>query len=237
MVFTTLALLLGLVGLIQSSDISDFQNTPSNTNDLFRIEGKIFTHDSLPLSKQYLVETKVFVNYGQYFGFLKPDGSFEISNLAPGSYVVEVSNPDFFYEPIRVDINSKGKIRARKINYIQATEVKQLTYPLKFKAKVPFKYFQIRETWKITDFIFNPMVLMMVLPLLFIMVLPKMMNANDPETQKELQNFQKMGDVGESLPELSEMVANWLGNKPNQQQPGPSNSQKQLKSNKKAKQT
>lgn len=71
MVFTTLALLLGLVGLIQSSDISDFQNTPSNTNDLFRIEGKIFTHDSLPLSKQYLVETKVFVNYGQYFGFLK----------------------------------------------------------------------------------------------------------------------------------------------------------------------
>lgn len=46
-----------------------------------------------------------------------------------------------------------------------------------------------------------------------------------------------MGDVGESLPELSEMVANWLGNKPNQQQPGPSNSQKQLKSNKKAKQT
>ena len=59
----------------------------------------------------------------------------------------------------------------------------------------------------------------------------------DESRNQELQNFQKMGDVGESLPELSEMVANWLGNKPNQQQPGTSNSQKQLKSNKKAKQT
>lgn len=96
-----------------------------------------------------------------------------------------MSNANYFYEPIRVDINSKGKIRARKINYIQATEVKQLTYPLKFKAKAPFKYFQIRETWKVTDFIFNPMVLMMVLPLFFIMVLPKMMNPNDlNESQK-----------------------------------------------------
>ena len=114
----------------------------------------------------------------------RPDGTFEVSNLPPGSYVVEVSNDNYFYEPIRVDINAKGKIRARKVNYIQVTEVKQLTYPLKFKAKASFKYFQVRESWKVTDFIFNPMVLMMVLPLFFIMVLPKMMNPNDLETQK-----------------------------------------------------
>lgn len=120
-----------------------------------------------------------------YFFYRRPDGNFEVSNLPPGSYVVEVSNANYFYEPIRVDITSKGKIRARKVNYIQASEVKQVTYPLKFKAKAPFKYFQIRETWKVTDFIFNPMVLMMVLPLFFIMVLPKMMNPNDlNETQK-----------------------------------------------------
>lgn len=114
----------------------------------------------------------------------RSDGSFEITNIPPGSYVVEVSNADYFYDSIRVDVNSKGKIRARKINYIQTTEVIQLSYPLKFKSKTPFKYFQIRETWKITDFIFNPMVLMMVFPLLFIMIAPKIINPQDAETQK-----------------------------------------------------
>lgn len=113
----------------------------------------------------------------------RADGTFEVTNLPPGSYLVEVSNPDYFYEPVRVDINSKGKMRARKVNYIQTSAVQQLPYPLKFKAKGPFKYFQVRETWKITDFLLNPMVIMMVLPLLFIMVLPKMINA-DAETQR-----------------------------------------------------
>lgn len=114
----------------------------------------------------------------------RKDGTFAVTNLPAGSYLVEVTNPDYFYEPIRVDVTSKGKIRARKVNYMQANAVSQLNYPLRFKPKSPYKYFQIRETWRITDFLFNPMVLMMVLPLLLIMVLPKMINTADPETQR-----------------------------------------------------
>lgn len=97
---------------------------------------------------------------------------------------MEVANPTYFYEAQRVDINSKGKIRARKVNYIQASAVNQLNYPLKFRPKGPFKYFHARETWRITDFLFNPMVIMMVLPLLLIMVLPKMINVGDDQTQR-----------------------------------------------------
>lgn len=107
-----------------------------------------------------------------------------VNNLPPGSYLVDVTNQDFFFEPVRVDISSKGKTRARKVNYIQTSAVTQVNYPLKFKAKSPYKYFQVRESWKVTDFLFNPMVMMMVLPLLLIMVLPKMINTNDPETQR-----------------------------------------------------
>lgn len=116
--------------------------------------------------------------------FFRRDGSFEVNNLPPGSYIVDVTNPNYVFEPVRVDINSKGKMRARKVNLIQTSVVQQVPYPLRFKPKIPFKYFQVRESWRITDFLLNPMVLMMVLPLLLIMALSKTVNMNDAETQK-----------------------------------------------------
>lgn len=46
-----------------------------------------------------------------------------VHGLKSGSYLVEVVNPDYYFEPVRVDINSKGKIRARKTNNVQPTQV------------------------------------------------------------------------------------------------------------------
>ena len=105
-----------------------------------------------------------------------------MNNLPPGSYIVDVLNPNYVFEPVRVDINSKGKIRARKLNLLQANVVQQVPYPMRFKPKMPFKYFQARESWRITDLVFNPMVLMMVLPLLLLWALSK--TVNDADTQK-----------------------------------------------------
>ncbi|XP_074595006.1 ER membrane protein complex subunit 7 [Brevipalpus obovatus] len=173
----------------------------------YTIEGKVFPSPNASITAEWFTDTKVIVNYGQYLAFMRRDGSFEVNNIPPGSYLVEVTNPDLFYKPVRVDINSKGKIRARKVNYIQSSAVQQVTYPLKFKPQSPFKYFQTRETWRITDFLFNPMVLMMVLPLFLIMVLPKMMNAADAETQREMQNIQM---PKYDVPDLSEMMTNWF---------------------------
>ena len=76
-----------------------------------------------------------------------------------GSYIVEVFNPSVYFEPIRVDVTSKGKIRARKVNHVQPSAVSQISYPLKFKSGLPFRYFQQREQWRITDFLFSPMVI------------------------------------------------------------------------------
>ena len=56
-------------------------------------------------------------------GFLREDGTFGVSGLPTGSYVVEVVNADYYYEPVRIDINSKGKMRARKVNNVQPTQV------------------------------------------------------------------------------------------------------------------
>jgi len=76
-----------------------------------------------------------------------------------GTYVVEVQNPDYLFESIRVDISAKGKKRARKVNYLQLSNVKTVHYPLEFRERRKPNYFQKREQWKLTDFLFNPMVI------------------------------------------------------------------------------
>jgi len=96
----------------------------------------------------------------------RPDGSFSI-NVPSGSYIVEATHPTYLFDPARVEINSKGKIRARMVNHIQPSAMHSLAYPLRFKSKGRAPYFQRREQWRITDFIFSPMVIS-VSTLLFI---------------------------------------------------------------------
>lgn len=132
-----------------------------------------------------------------------------MNNLPAGSYLIDVTNPNYLFEPMRVEITSKGKIRARKVNYIQTSAVQQLPYPLRFKPKIAFKYFQTRENWKLTDVLFNPMVLMMVLPLL-LLVLPKMVNMDEVSGSKDATPPVAQMPQYE-MPELSEMMTSFFG--------------------------
>lgn len=154
------------------------------STDLFVIEGKVFPWDNAA-STGWQLMTHVMANGGEHYGFLRQlhvihiatnlcatthyilnefafyfreDGTFIISNVPSGSYMVEVVNPNYVYEPVRVEINSKGKFRARKVNLIQTSQVIQVPYPLKMRPLAPFRYFQVREQWRLTDFLFNPMV-------------------------------------------------------------------------------
>ncbi|XP_067633137.1 ER membrane protein complex subunit 7 homolog [Eurosta solidaginis] len=184
-------------------------DTSDEMSGLFAIEGKIYSPE--PEGKQHL-DTSLSINGGEYKGFLREDGTFIISSVPSGSYVLEVHHPNYYYEPIRVEINPKGKFRARKVNYVQPSQIIQVPYPLKMKAYTRFKFFQTREQWKITDFLFSPMVLMMVLPLLIMLVLPKIIN--DPETKKEIENIQ-FPKVSNEMPEISEMITSFFsGAKP-----------------------
>ncbi|XP_053964925.1 ER membrane protein complex subunit 7 homolog [Anastrepha ludens] len=193
---------------------------------LFTIEGKIFSPETQNKGQS---ETSLSINGGEYKGFLRDDGTFIVSSVPSGSYVLEVHNPDYYYEPIRVEINPKGKFRARKVNYVQPSQIIQVPYPLKMKALTRFKYFQTREQWKITDFLFSPMVLMMVLPLLVMLVLPKMIN--DPETKKEIENIQ-FPKVSNEMPEISEMITSFFsGGKPPEKEKKPISSKQNKKRN------
>ena len=107
---------------------------------------------------------------------------------------------------MKVDITSRGKIRARKVNYLQPSQVSHLPYPLKLSPTGPYRYFQAREQWRITDVLLSPMVLMMVLPLVIIVILPKMMS--DPETRREME---QVSLPKYEMPEMSELITNFFG--------------------------
>lgn len=100
-----------------------------------------------------------FISNAIYFIIFREDGNFVISNVPSGSYLIEAVNPDYAFEPVRVEINFKGKFRARKVNFVQTSKVIQIPYPLKMKPLAKFKYFQVREQWRATDFLFSPMVI------------------------------------------------------------------------------
>ncbi|EDV25050.1 uncharacterized protein TRIADDRAFT_6313, partial [Trichoplax adhaerens] len=167
----------------------------------YKIEGKV----SLPNERQleWTTRTKILVDGTKLIGFLQYDGSFTVHNVPAGSHIVHVASPNYYFEPVRVDISrSKGKIRARKVNYLQPSQVSILPYPLKLRAKEPMQFFEQRQSWKMADILYNPMVIMMVLPLLLVVVLPKLLSTNDPEVQKELQNMNVL-QQSKDLPEMS----------------------------------
>lgn len=172
----------------------------------FKIEGKVFVNSK---DKEWTLNTRVLVDGGQYLGFVRSDGSFVVNGVPSGSFIVEVANPNALFEALRVDITSKGKMRARRVNFLQPNLVKTVTYPLEFRERGKPVYFQKREQWKLTDFLFNPMILTMVVPLLLIMVLPKLMNAADADTQKEMQS-QMNALNNPKMPDAAEMLSNFF---------------------------
>ncbi|KAM3602377.1 uncharacterized protein V6R79_002994 [Siganus canaliculatus] len=176
--------------------------------DRFKIEGRATVQGIK--TQDWVSMARVLVEGEEYVGFLRTDGSFAVNDVPSGSYVVEIVSPKYRFEPVRVDITSKGKMRARLVNYIKTSEVIRQPYPLQMRASGPHVYFIKRETWGWTDFLMNPMVMMMLLPLLIIVLLPKVVNTNDPEMRKEIEQSMNMLSPNPELPDMSELVTKFF---------------------------
>ncbi|GAV08087.1 hypothetical protein RvY_17832 [Ramazzottius varieornatus] len=213
-----LHLLLSLTVVTGTNFFSSAQNVPakdpspsasSSDSDLYAVEGKLVyvkSHDTKFIDG---VRTKIALDGGEYFGFLNEDReSFTVYGVPPGSYLVEVYHPEFLFEAARVDISSKGKIRARRDGSEGGAGQNQLAYPLRLKLQRKATYFQAKEAMRITDMLMNPMVLMMVLPLLVMIGIPKLLSQVDPEASREMQSTLNMA----SQPmDLSSMMSQLLG--------------------------
>lgn len=188
------------------SESINFENTAlTGQNELFTVYGKVnIRKDELDVEN-----TRILVDDGAHVAFLRADGTFTIPGLESSTYVIEVVAPRNVYEPVRVDINSKGKIRTRRLNLLEPSDVTLLRYPLNFESKGYPNYFFKREAFRVLDLLMSPMVLMMVVPLVLVLILPKLVNS-DPELQRELQNTTSMLQPGNqpNLPNMSEMMYN-----------------------------
>lgn len=192
-----------LIVAVSCADDILIENTAvSSQNDLFTIIGKV----NIRPEDIDLENTRILVDDGLHVGHLRADGTFSISGLASNSYVVEISSPKNYFEPVRVDITTKGKIRSRRLNLIQPTEIQVLKYPLNFESRGYPNYFLKREQFRILDILMSPMVLMMVVPLLLVVVLPKLVN-QDPEIQREFEQSQQLL----TPPDVSGMISNFFG--------------------------
>lgn len=110
-------------------------------------------------SSDWIAETKVVVNGGEFYGFLEDDGNFNVCDVPAGTYLVEVSSPYFSFDPVRVDISSKsGKIRAREVNIVKTKNNSKRPYPLVFSSSGATQFFKKRESWSIISTLKNPMV-------------------------------------------------------------------------------
>lgn len=68
---------------------------------LYAIEGKVYAPEIYSINDfKWQRDTVITINNGEYSGFLKHDGTFSLNGIPSGSYVVEVSNPDYYYESV-----------------------------------------------------------------------------------------------------------------------------------------
>ena len=200
-----------LVCFVLSSLTVGAETSPEQPTPVYKIEGKVSVVDSRFRGTDWMSDTQILVDGGEYKGFLKADGSFTVSLVPPGSYLVEVASPNYLFEPYRVDITKGGKIRARRANFLQPSQVQVVAYPLRFVANKQAPFFEVREQWKVTDLLMNPMVLMMILPVFFVFVMPKLLNLADPEAQKEMQSQMNSFNNRQQMPDISEFMSNWFG--------------------------
>lgn len=68
----------------------------------FTIEGKVYSPEIYSSNVNWQKDTAISINNGEYNGYLKEDGTFVISNVPSGSYVVEIVNPDYMYESVSI---------------------------------------------------------------------------------------------------------------------------------------
>lgn len=100
--FLLLTLQIIIVFAIQQAQGSDQIIDEYEETGRYVIEGKVYSPEIKLSEDNWQQNTRITINGGDYMGYLRDDGGFIISNVPSGSYVLEIINPDYYYESVRI---------------------------------------------------------------------------------------------------------------------------------------
>lgn len=152
-------------------------------------------------------------------------GTFSFNNIEPGhSYILSAESSNIRYKEVRVDVNKNGNIRVREADRVDTSRVSILPTPIKLQPLGKPNFFHIRQKINIVGMIMgNPMMLLMGVSAILMFVMPKMVDMNDPEVKKEMENnmsmFSGKNNNGAQAPnmDVAEMMNNFFGGGAQQQ--------------------
>jgi hypothetical protein len=135
------------------------------------------------------VKITLVVNGGQSIATrVKPDGSFVVLDVPPGSHLLETFALGYAFPPMTVRIGSDGQIVAE---YSEDPTVR-FEHPLLLKPVSVATYFEPRQGLSLGSLAKNPIFRMVAFTVLMAWAMPKLMESMDPEELKEMQ--EKMGN-------------------------------------------
>jgi hypothetical protein len=85
-----------------------------------------------------------------------------------------------------------------------------MKYPLHFETYIVPNYFEKREVFRLTDFIFNPMFLTLVLPIVLLIFLPRLA-PQGPDMQDAIQQANNVFQPQLNLPDITDFFVRIFG--------------------------
>ncbi|KAJ4486348.1 hypothetical protein J3R30DRAFT_3655533 [Lentinula aciculospora] len=191
------------------------------------IKGQISWNDVCQGYSQ-LGHSRVVLDNEKYSGGVSKDGSFVISNVPSGVYLLSIISHDHQFDQ---DDSSSEPIEVRP--YIPATPMSPasmilLPHPIRLSARQRFNYFVPRESFNIMGMLKSPMILMMIFAGGLVLGMPYLMKNMDPESLEEFKREQaKMSHAQSALQSgdfrsgLSALMATASGQDQASSQPSP----------------
>jgi len=182
------------------------------------IVGRIYPNPLLTDVNELTSNTEIILNSGEYITYLKGDHTFEVKNVKPGTYLLQINTKNYIFDKYWIIVDDTNSIIAAK----EASEIEfgigfikenKCNYPLEVQAIHKKDYFEPRASLNILAFLKNPIVLLMFVSCGMMFLMPRLVSGLDEEELKEMKKSQ--GSVQDFMSkaqsgDLSQMFSSFL---------------------------
>ncbi|PPQ76413.1 hypothetical protein CVT24_012630 [Panaeolus cyanescens] len=151
-----------------------------------------------------LGQSKASLDNGFITGSIKQDGSFQLSSVPDGTYILSIISHDYIFDQVLITVNDTSTIPDVR-PYIPGTPTKppssvNLFYPVVFIPRGKNNYYVPLEKFNLATMLSNPMMLLMIGGAGMMLGMPYLIKNLDPEALEELKEQQgKMSGIQQAF--------------------------------------